>query len=103
DHPLAALKRALPIGGERAVLVVDQFEELYAVCRDERERSAFLDALVELAQDRGRHVQVVVAMRADFYGRCAEHARFARLIGPDQVLVGPMQPDELRRAIEEPA
>jgi hypothetical protein len=25
------------------------------------------------------------------------------VIGPDQVLVGPMQPDELRRAIEEPA
>jgi WD40 repeat protein/DNA-binding SARP family transcriptional activator len=102
-HPLAELERALPAAGERAVLVVDQFEELYAVCRDEHERSAFLDALAELAQDPGRRVQVVVAMRADFYGRCAEHALFARLIAPDQVLVGPMQPDELQRAIEEPA
>jgi WD40 repeat protein len=102
-RPLAELERTLPVAGERAVLVVDQFEELFALCRSERERSAFLDALVELAQDHGRRVQVVVALRADFYGRCAEHARFARLIGPDQVLVGPMQPDELRRAIEEPA
>jgi DNA-binding SARP family transcriptional activator len=100
-HPLAELERTLPAADERAVLVVDQFEELFAVCRDERERSAFLDALVTLAQDR--RVQIVVAMRADFYGRCAEHARFARLIAPNQVLVGPMQPDELRRAIEEPA
>jgi WD40 repeat protein/DNA-binding SARP family transcriptional activator len=102
-HPLDELERTLPAAGERAVLVVDQFEEVFAVCGDERERAAFLEALVELAEDRGRRVQVVVTIRADFYGRCAEHARFARLIGPDQVLVGPMQPDELRRAIEEPA
>ena len=48
-------------------------------------------------------VQVVIAVRADFYGRCAAHERLARLVGANQVLVGPMNRDELRRAIVEPA
>jgi DNA-binding SARP family transcriptional activator len=102
-HPLAELERVLPEGGERAVLVVDQFEELFTVCRDERERAAFVDSLVALDEDRDRRVQVVIAVRADFYGRCATHDRLARLVGSNQVLVGPMRRDELRRAIVEPA
>ena len=102
-HPLAELERALPDGGEHALLVVDQFEEVFTVCRDEAERTAFLDALVGLTEDRDRRVQVVIAMRADFYGRCAAHDGLARLVGANQVLVGPMSRDELRRAIEEPA
>ncbi|MDA0166356.1 winged helix-turn-helix domain-containing protein [Solirubrobacter ginsenosidimutans] len=79
------------------LLVVDQFEEVFAVCRDAAERTAFLDALVE------HDGQVVLAVRADFYGRCATHERLARLVGAHQVLVGPMRRDELRRAIESPA
>jgi WD40 repeat protein/DNA-binding SARP family transcriptional activator len=102
-HPLAKLERALPEGGGRTVLVVDQFEELFTVCRDEDERADFIGELVELAEDRDQRVQVVVAMRADFYGRCARYDRLARLVGANQVLVGPMRRDELRRAIVEPA
>jgi WD40 repeat protein/DNA-binding SARP family transcriptional activator len=101
-HPLAELERVLPDDGD-AVLAVDQFEELFTACRDERERAEFLDALVELALDRDRSVQVVIAVRADFYGRCASHERLARLVGANQVLVGPMRREELRRAIVEPA
>jgi WD40 repeat protein/DNA-binding SARP family transcriptional activator len=103
EHPMAELERVLPRPDEKAVLVVDQFEEVFTVCRDERERTDCLDALVTLAEDRDRRVQVVVAMRADFYGRCATYHRLARLVGANQVLVGPMRRDELRRAIVEPA
>ena len=102
-HPMAQLERVRPEPEERAVLAVDQFEEVFTVCRDEAERTAFLDSLVELAEDRDRSVQVVIAVRADFYGHCAMHDRLARLAGANQVLVGPMRRDELRRAIEEPA
>ena len=56
-----------------------------------------------LAEDGDRRVQVVVAMRADFYGHCAAYDGLARLVGANQVLVGPMRRDELRRAIVEPA
>ena len=46
---------------------------------------------------------VVVAIRADLYGRCAEDPALAELLGTNHVLVGPMTADEYRRAIEQPA
>jgi WD40 repeat protein/DNA-binding SARP family transcriptional activator len=96
-----ALER-LP-AGERLVLAVDQFEEAFVTCRDEVEREAFLDALVEGAADPDERLVVVLAIRADFYGRCAEHGDLSTLVSANQVLVGPMRRDELRRAIELPA
>ena len=43
------------------------------------------------------------AIRADFYGRCAAYRALAAQISANQVLVGPMSREELRRAIELPA
>jgi WD40 repeat protein len=45
----------------------------------------------------------VVAVRADFYGRCAAYPDLSALLGANHVLVGPMTRDELARAIERPA
>jgi WD40 repeat protein/DNA-binding SARP family transcriptional activator len=104
-HPLAALERAtaeLP-ARERWIVVVDQFEEAFTACRGAAERAAFVDALVACARDRGRRTLVLVAVRADFYGHCAQFSEFSRLLGANQVLVGPMRRHELRRAIEQPA
>ena len=42
-------------------------------------------------------------MRADFLHRAAENRDLARAIGEHDVIVSPMQPDELRKAIEKPA
>ena len=46
---------------------------------------------------------MLVAVRADFYGRCAAYPELWRLLGANHVSVGPMRRDELRRAIELPA
>ena len=46
---------------------------------------------------------MLVAVRADFYGRCAAYPELSRLLGANHVLVGPMRRAELRRAIELPA
>jgi WD40 repeat protein/DNA-binding SARP family transcriptional activator len=97
-HPRAELERAL--AGAPRVLAVDQFEETFTACRDEAERAAFIGALVGAAREG---VLVIVAMRADFYGRCAVYEELAELVGANQVLVGPLRRDELRRAIELPA
>ena len=96
-----ALDRLEP--GERLVLLIDQFEEAFVACRDQAERAAFFDALVEGAGDPDERLVVVLAIRADFYARCAEHAELSTLVSANQVLVGPMRRDELRRAIELPA
>ena len=48
-------------------------------------------------------VAVVLALRSDFYGRCADHAGLASLVTANTVLIRPMAADELRRAVERPA
>ncbi|MBI1761546.1 MAG: hypothetical protein HYR56_08945 [Acidobacteria bacterium] len=56
---------------ECAVLVVDQFEEIFTLCRDERERTQFLANLLYAAFIPGGRTQVILTMRADFYQKCA--------------------------------
>ena len=83
------------------MLAVDQFEEIFTACPDEAERAAFIDALGRRPREAGG--LVVLAVRADFYARCAAYPTLAKLLGPNHVLVGPMEREELRRAIERPA
>ena len=94
-HPLVQLQAA----GEASLLVVDQFEEAFTLCRDEEERRAFIDALL----DSVHRARVVIVLRADFYGHCAAYPRLASALEDKQALVGPMTEEELRRAIERPA
>ena len=79
------------------LLVVDQFEEVFTRCDEEDVRTRFIDGLL------AREQPVAIALRADFYGRCANHASLAEAVARDQVLLGPMSADELRRAVTEPA
>src|SRR5262249_46288917 len=99
-HPAAALDRSLAAGAP-ALLVADQLEELFTLCQDEAARGAFVDALLDLREQGS--TAVVVALRADFYGRCAENPRLATAAAAHQHLLGPMGAGELRRAIEGPA
>jgi WD40 repeat protein len=100
-----AVARALPgrPDAERVLVVVDQLEEAFTLCSDEGERSAFFGNLMYAASIPGGRTVVVVAMRADFYGRLAEHPELRSLVGSQQVLLGPLDARGLRRAIEQPA
>ena len=89
--------------GRRRVVAVDQFEELFAPSVSEPERRAFVDAIVEAAWDPDGRALVLIALRADFFGRLAPYVELADLVGPNHVLLGPMSAVELRRAIEGPA
>ena len=100
--PLAEALDTLPANG-RLLLAVDQFEELFTACRSDAERTAFADTLARTAADPDGRALVVLALRADFYGRLAAYPQLAELLGGNHVLVGPMQASELRRAVELPA
>jgi WD40 repeat protein/class 3 adenylate cyclase len=106
DHRSLHLAVRQALAGEpreaKLLLVVDQFEEIFALCRDEDERRRFIDALLYAVEvEEGRTV-VVPTVRADFYGRCADYPRLAARMS-DGLLVGPMSQEELRQAIEGPA
>jgi WD40 repeat protein len=84
----------------RIVLVVDQFEELFTLCKDEGERRAFIDAILSVG---GSRAKLILGVRADFYGRCTSYPRLAAALQDNQFVVGAMVQDELRQAIEGPA
>lgn len=97
--PMAELSARLAPPSTVDLLVVDQFEEIFTLCRDVDERQAFIDALIEAADS----TPVVIAARTDFLGHCAEFPGLVRALRDAQILVGPMSADELRQAIEQPA
>lgn len=86
----------------RLLLVVDQFEELFTLCKDPSERKAFVDNLLTAAVDDGVST-VVITLRADFYAHCAAFDNLRTALANQQKYIGPMNKEELRRAIEEPA
>jgi len=110
---LAADKRALHLNARvalsqapadrRLLVLVDQFEEVFTLCSDEAQRTAFIDNLLHAAMAADGPTVVVLTLRADFYGRCAVYPDLAPAVSDRQTLVRPMTRDELRSAIERPA
>ncbi|MFC5057040.1 WD40 repeat domain-containing protein [Saccharothrix xinjiangensis] len=92
--------RAEEVLGGRSVVVVDQAEELFALCRDPAERAAFVRVLSALAERGSAGTPVVLALRADFCGHAAAHPELVAALRDNQVLVEPMTRDERRAAIE---
>lgn len=122
DTPLG-LQRAIASlprkRGERLLIIVDQFEETFrlpqsaASADDERARKdavnarraqtrAFLDLLLAAANSDA-NVYVVVTMRSEFLGECAEHPPLAEAVNRGLFLVSTMTESELRDAICMPA
>ena len=65
---------------QHSMLAVDQFEEVFTACSDVSRTNR-----VPRRHHGGRHgadgtATIVIAMRADFYGRCAEHRALASLL-----------------------
>ncbi|MFI9325175.1 hypothetical protein ACIGXI_36105 [Kitasatospora aureofaciens] len=87
----------------RAVLVVDQLEELFTLCQDEPARHRFVDVLNGLTCGQDPAVLAVYGLRADFYGSCAGFPHLRTALVNHQVIVGPMTDDEVRSAVERPA
>lgn len=106
-------RRAQTQDSSHTLLVVDQFEELFTLCRDEFEREAFIDNLLtalsgaaprasEIKQGEGK-ITLVITLRADFYAHLAQYPELRDVVAQGQEYIGPMTSEELRRAIEEPA
>lgn len=87
----------------RLLLVIDQFEELFALVRSEEERGSFIGNLLTAASEADGPVIVVITLRADFYAHCANYVQLREALAKNQEYIGAMDLVELRRAIEEPA
>ena len=100
DDPLARLEETLQkLDGAPGPIVVDQFEEVFTLSRDEAGRAAFFARLLALFPER----PVVLTMRADFWGDCAPYPALRAAMEAHQRLIAPMDAAELRKAIEKQA
>jgi WD40 repeat protein len=82
-----------------AAVIVDQFEAVFTLCDDEVQRGALISALCEVA----RSALVVLALRADCYGRAIGYPGLLRALQERQVVLGPMTAEQVRRVVTEPA
>jgi WD40 repeat protein/transcriptional regulator with XRE-family HTH domain len=87
----------------RAVLFVDQFEEVFTQVSSEAERLTFLNLLTHAATAEGGRVIVLFAMRSDFVLNCATYPKLNALFNRQSIQIGAMQPEELVSAIAQPA
>ncbi|MGX4690073.1 nSTAND1 domain-containing NTPase [Streptomyces sp. JNUCC 63] len=88
--------------GADTFVIVDQFEEVFTLCHDAAERARFIDLLLTARQPESR-LRVLLAVRGDFYGRCAEHRDLADALRDANLLAGAMSQAELRDAVVKPA
>jgi len=85
------------------VIVIDQFEEIYTQCEDEEQQNLFVDNLLHVASDRSKPVSVLITLRSDFLSQTQRHAGLSNAISASNELVPAMKPEDLHRAIAEPA
>jgi energy-coupling factor transporter ATP-binding protein EcfA2 len=88
---------------KKVVLVVDQFEELFTLTTSAEERQHFLDLLVTAATEPSGPLLILLMLRADFYDRSMQYPDVHRLIDAHYLSVFPMESEDLRRVIEQPA
>ena len=102
-HLAVSLGMAERPASERVVWVIDQFEEVFTLCRDEQERAQFLSNLLYAAFIPEGRCAVILTLRADFYHKCAAYPELSARLSEHQFLVSLMGTNNLRQAIEEPA
>jgi hypothetical protein len=96
--PLARLDAALAAKSSGAILVADQFEELFTHPSKDEARVEFLD---RLKAERGRRL-VIITMRSEFRERLRDTWLWELVKEPGRD-IQPMPADDLRRAMEEQA
>ncbi|MGD8898353.1 MAG: hypothetical protein PVJ73_20155, partial [Acidobacteriota bacterium] len=101
DDPEVAFRAICKWRGSHleAVLVVDQFEELFTLCPPEVQQ-VFAELLGHLATDGDVHV--LLSLRDDFLMRCHEQPPLVSVF-EHLTPLGPLGEEGLRRALTEPA
>ena len=107
---LVEMTRSADLSGHNLLILVDQFEELFRFrslhdkgrsARDER--AAFVKIILEAATANNLPIYVVITMRSDFLGDCAEFRQLPEAISDGQYLIPRLTREQQRMAIEGPA
>lgn len=102
-----ALRQFRLPAGERILIVVDQFEEIFRFKRSHdvaaEDARAFVRLLLTATQQDVANTFVIITMRSDYLGDCAQFAGLPEAINAGEYLVPRMTRDQMRDAIQQPA
>jgi WD40 repeat protein len=84
------------------LLIVDQFEELYTLVSNEKERLAFIFTVLKAVKTLEKFT-VLITLRGDFYGQAIENPELAEYLQNNCFNLSQMTKDELESAIIKPA
>jgi WD40 repeat protein len=85
------------------IILVDQFEEVFSLCKDSAEKSAFINNLLVAAASSSKRVSVIVTLRSDFLAETQSYSLLNQIFSKQGYLVPAMVSAELRQAISLPA
>ncbi len=88
---------------EKLLLVVDQFEEVFALGSPTSEKQQFIDCLTKIARVKDSPLAIVTTMRADFLPDWLSYGELIESIQQDAVFLGRLQGQALLDAVEKPA
>lgn len=101
-----AVRHAQLPTGTNLLVLVDQFEELFRFSRknaaDLEAATAFVDLLLEAIRQTALPIFVVITMRSDFIGDCAQFPGLPEAVNSSQYLIPRLTRDQWRAAIEGP-
>ena len=89
----------------RVILVIDQFEEVFTCAKNLEDREQFFECLTGALSESDDKLCLIIAMRADFIGKCFEHqySGLGQWIQRYMISVLPMRKEELQAAMCKPA
>ncbi len=102
------VRRARLPTGARVLVVVDQFEEVFRFRRthdgwgDADEANAFVKLLLQAAADPDACISVVLTLRSDTLGGCADFPGLAEAVSAGSVLVPRLSRQQRKQAIVQP-
>ena len=108
DGLRTAIRTLLADQPRPALLIIDQFEEIFTHCvetpEDCRVRNEILFAnLADAIQNGEKQLYAVITLRADFLNPCLSYAQLKELLQDHQLLLGALDEPALRDAIVQPA
>lgn len=100
-----AVKQLFRFKEENILILVDQFEELFRYKRSKNDSSsinesaAFVKLLLEAVEQSEVPIYVVLTMRSDFIGDCAQYPDLTKKINDSHYLIPQMTREDFREAV----
>jgi WD40 repeat protein len=98
--------KAADVERENLMIIVDQFEEIFAFSKknqnNQEDAATFVNLLLNASRQRDVPIYIVLTMRSSFIGSCTEFRGLPEAINDGQFLIPRMKTEEFRKVIISP-